>query len=138
MIDTVTPQRRSEIMTNICSKDMRPEKIVRSTAHRLGYRFRLHRRDLAGKPDLTFPSRKKVVFVHGCFWHWHGNPNCKIARIPKSNSDYWIPKLERTRDRDRKHINQLESQGWEVLVIWECELRDEDALTATLRRFLEE
>ena len=137
MVDTVTPQRRSEIMANIRSKDMRPEKLVRSTVYHLGYRFRLHRKDLPGKPDLVFPSRKKVIFVHGCFWHSHSDPNCKKAHIPKSNPNYWLPKLERTRKRDRQHIEQLNTLGWEVLVVWECKLENEKSLIERLRKFLE-
>lgn len=136
MVDTVTRERRSEIMANIRSKDMKPEVIVRSAAHRLGYRFRLHRRDLPGKPDLTFSRHRKVIFVHGCFWHWHDDPKCKIARLPQSNRDYWIPKLERTRARDQEHIRQLHDLGWKVLVLWECQLDEEAELRARLRAFL--
>ena len=136
MVDIVTPERRSQIMANIRSKDMKPEMVVRKTVHRLGYRYRLHRRDLPGTPDLTFPCRKKVIFVHGCFWHWHDAPDCKIARLPKSNPDYWRPKLERTRSRGNKHIENLKSLGWEVLVIWECQLKDKEALIRRLQEFL--
>ena len=89
MVDTVTPNRRSEIMSNIQAKDMKPEMQVRRLAHSMGYRYRLHRKDLPGRPDLVFPGRKKVIFVHGCFWHQHADTACKIARLPQSNRGYW-------------------------------------------------
>ena len=91
MTDTVTSKRRSEIMANIHSKGMKPEMLVRRLVHSMGYRYRLHRSDLPGKPDLAFPRQRKVIFVHGCFWHQHANPGCKIARLPKSNPNYWLP-----------------------------------------------
>ncbi len=116
---------------------MKPELAVRSMAHRAGYRFRLHRRDLPGAPDLVFPRRRAVIFVHGCFWHWHESPPCPIAGLPKSNLDYWAPKLARTRARDREHARALAALRWRVLTIWECELRDPDAVLAALRRFLD-
>jgi DNA mismatch endonuclease (patch repair protein) len=124
---------RSANMRAIRSKDMLPELTVRSAAHRLGYRFRLHREGLPGKPDLVFGSRRKVIFVHGCFWHSH---NCKSAHIPKSNQAYWVPKLERNRLRDAKNTETLEADGWQVLVIWECETRDESGLKKLLKAFL--
>ncbi len=86
---------------------------------------------------MVFISRRKVIFVHGCFWHRHPDPSCKLARLPKSRGDFWLPKLEGNRARDLKHQEELEAQGWEVLVVWECELRDEDALVGKLRAFLE-
>ena len=112
MTDTVTPRRRSEIMSNIRAKGMKPEMAVRRMVHAMGYRYRLHRRDLPGKPDLAFPARRKVIFVHGCFWHQHGDTACRIARRPKSNQDYWLPKLERTVARDSEHLVQLAELGW--------------------------
>jgi DNA mismatch endonuclease (patch repair protein) len=112
---------------------MRPELTVRSLAHRLGYRFRLHRKDLPGKPDLVFVSRRKVVLVHGCFWHSHG---CKTSHVPKSNTDYWLPKLRQNRLRDRRNIDALAAKGWRPMVIWECETRDERVLIKILTRFL--
>src|SRR5579863_8250129 len=116
---------RSENMRAIRSKGMRPELAVRSLAHKLGYRFRLHRKDLPGKPDLVFASRRKVVFVHGCFWHSHG---CKAAHIPKTNQEYWGPKLERNKTRDAKSIEALQAEGWRSLVVWECETCDENVV----------
>lgn len=125
---------RSANMRAIRSKGMRPEMAVRSLVHRLGYRFRLHRSDLPGKPDLVFPSRRKVIFVHGCFWHSH---ECKIAHVPKSNKSYWGPKLERNKARDLQNVETLKANGWKVLVIWECKTRNERGLSGQLRRFLE-
>ena len=112
---------------------MKPELAVRSLVHRLGYRFRLHRRELPGKPDLVFSSRRKVIFMHGCFWHAHG---CKCAHVSKSNVDYWKPKLERTQARDAMHQDRLRERGWEVLVIWECETGNRDALSVRIKAFL--
>jgi DNA mismatch endonuclease (patch repair protein) len=120
-------------MRAIRSKDMAPEVAVRKLVHRLGYRFRLHRKDLPGKPDLVFPSRRKVIFVHGCFWHCH---NCGEAHIPKSNRAYWGPKLERNRLRDAKHIEALAIAGWQSLVVWECETSEEEALKRRIVEFL--
>ena len=124
---------RSANMRAIRSKDMEPELKVRSLAHRLGFRFRLHREDLPGKPDLVFVSRGKVVFVHGCFWHSH---DCRVAHTPKSNLEYWVPKLERNKTRDKKNIEELEMEGWQALVIWECETSDDSSLKKLLRAFL--
>ena len=120
-------------MQAIRSEDMRPELEVRSLAHKLGYRFRLHRNDLPGKPDLVFPARRKVVFVHGCFWHAH---TCNLAHVPKSNLEYWLPKLERNTARDARNIESLEALGWKALVIWECEVGDARRLEKRLRLFL--
>lgn len=124
---------RSANMRAIRSKDMQPELDVRSLAHRMGYRFRLHRKDMPGKPDLVFGPQRKIIFVHGCFWHSH---NCKAAHTPKSNQAYWGPKLERTKMRDARHIEELEAHSWQVLVVWECETRNEAALRRRLRAFL--
>jgi DNA mismatch endonuclease (patch repair protein) len=124
---------RSANMRAIRSKDMQPELKVRSLAHKLGFRFRLHRKDLPGKPDLTFASRGRVIFVHGCFWHSH---SCRTAHVPKSNLEYWIPKLERNRARDEKNIEALKAKGWQTLVIWECEVSDEHGLKKRLTKFL--
>lgn len=124
---------RSENMRAIRSKDTLPELAVRSLVHRLGYRFRLHRKDLPGKPDLAFPARRKVIFVHGCFWHCHG---CKPGLIPKSNSDFWLPKLRRNKMRDRRNLEGLAQQGWDALVIWQCELKDNRSVARRVKRFL--
>jgi DNA mismatch endonuclease (patch repair protein) len=124
---------RSANMRAIRSKGMRPELKVRSIVHRLGYRFRLHRDDLPGKPDLVFASRRKVIFVHGCFWHSHG---CRISHTPKSNADYWGPKLERNVLRDQRNIQALRAAGWSSFVIWECETDDEERIRKRIVKFL--
>jgi DNA mismatch endonuclease (patch repair protein) len=117
---------------------MKPEMAVRSLVHRLGYRFRLHRKDLPGKPDLVFAPRKKVIFVHGCFWHQHAASKCLDGRAPKSNTDYWLPKLRRNIERDTNACAELVRLGWKILVVWECETRDEAVLKQTLQTFLAE
>ena len=111
--------------------------LIRSLVHRMGYRFRLHRKDLPGKPDLVFPSRRKAIFVHGCFWHWHPDPNCKHARMPKSRPEFWRPKLEGNRRRDRENRQNLSELGWEVLEIWECEIADLEKIGARIQAFLD-
>ena len=123
-------------MSRIRSKGMKPEMIVRRLLHGMGYRYRLHRKDLPGKPDLVFVSRRKVLFVHGCFWHQHGDPLCKIARMPKTRLEYWIPKLERNVQRDLEHQAALAALGWKVLTVWECQTRDTAALAERLVGFL--
>lgn len=129
------PINFSERMRRIRGKKTGPELRVRRLSHRLGYRHRLHDRNLPGRPDLVYPSRKKVIFVHGCFWHQHAG--CKLSRTPKARPEYWIPKLERNQARDAENVAQAISMGWDVLIIWECETRQEDALAARLRAFLE-
>ena len=124
-------------MAAIQAADMKPEMVVRSVTHNLGYRYRLHRKDLPGKPDLVFGRKRKVIFVHGCFWHQHANPACKIARRPKSNLGYWGPKLERNVERDAENEANLKAMGWGVLTIWECETKDAEALAERIRTFLE-
>ena len=123
MADKIPEERRSWNMSRIRSKGMKPEMVVRRLIHSMGYRYRLHRKDLPGKPDLVFGPSRKVIFVHGCFWHQHEDPSCKIARIPKTKLDYWMPKLRRNVERDHEHQAQLKEQGWHVLVLWECELK---------------
>lgn len=136
MADTLTPAERSKRMSRIRGKNTRPEMRVRRLIHRMGYRYRLHRRDLPGKPDLVFITRRKVIFVHGCFWHRHPDPTCKLARLPKSRNDFWLPKLEGNRARDIRNQEELQARGWDVLVIWECELHDEEALSNKIQAFL--
>jgi DNA mismatch endonuclease (patch repair protein) len=113
---------------------MAPEMIVRRLAHRLGYRFRLHRADLPGKPDLTFPKLRKVILVNGCFWHQH--QGCADSHIPKTRVEYWGPKLARNKERDRRTVSALEATGWKCLTVWECEIRKPAELAETLRAFL--
>jgi len=124
---------RSENMRHIRSKGMLPELAVRSMVHGMGFRFRLHRKDLPGKPDIVFVSRRKVIFVHGCFWHAHA---CNIAHTPKSNAAYWVPKLQRNQARDKKNLEALTALGWKPLVIWECELKDARRLQRRVSDFL--
>lgn len=134
-MDSVSHERRSEIMSRVRSKDSRPEMLVRRLVFALGYRYRLHRRDLPGCPDLVFAQRKKVIFVHGCFWHRHAR--CPLARLPRSRLEFWIPKLEANKVRDRRNRRELRKTGWQVLTIWECELNAVERLTNAIRRFLD-
>lgn len=121
-------------MSRVRKTDTKPEMIVRQLVHGLGYRFRLHRHDLPGTPDLTFPSRRKVIFVHGCFWHRH---NCRLGgRLPTTRLEYWLPKLSRNVDRDRSVEIELRRLGWSVLVIWECETRSLDLIRDQVLNFL--
>lgn len=136
MADTLTKVERSQRMSLVRHKDTRPEMVVRRLIHRLGYRYRLHRRDLPGNPDLVFPRLGKVIFVHGCFWHRHPSADCKLARMPKSRLDFWQAKLEGNRSRDQRNHESLERAGWKVLVVWECELKDKEQLENIVTRFL--
>jgi len=132
----VSPATRKVMRANK-GKDTKPEMIVRRLAHGMGYRYRLHRKGLPGKPDLVFESRRKVIFVHGCFWHHHPDPGCKIARLPKSRLDFWLPKLDANRVRDDRDEKALENLGWRVLTVWECELKDEERACDVIRSFLD-
>lgn len=136
-MDRITKEARSANMRAIRSKDMKPEITVRKIAHSMGYRFRLHRKDLPGKPDMVFPRRRAVIFVHGCFWHQHPDTECKHAHQPKSNTEYWSHKLARNQSRDAQHEAALLKQGWRVLIIWECQTKDEAMLRAQLKEFLD-
>ncbi len=127
---------RSNIMRSIRKKNTKPELIVRKAVHALGFRFRLHRNDLPGSPDLVFPRHRKVIFVHGCFWHQH--PGCRWAKKPKTRLDYWGPKLQRNVSRDARALAELGALGWRPLVLWECDVVDEPVLLAALRSFLVE
>jgi DNA mismatch endonuclease (patch repair protein) len=134
MADRLSPAARSEQMRRIRKTNTRPELRVRQAAHALGYRFRLHRYDLPGTPDLVFPRLRKVIFVHGCFWHQH--PGCRLARLPKSRQEYWLPKLQRNQERDARARTELVNLGWEVLVVWECETGAVQSLKMKLKNFL--
>lgn len=123
-------------MARIRSQNTAPEMQVRRLLHRLGYRFRLHRADLPGRPDIVLPGRRTVIFVHGCFWHQHPDPTCTRARLPKSRLEYWIPKLQRNAERDAVHRENLVRAGWHVLEIWECQTARANALEETLKRIL--
>lgn len=134
MKDRLSPEGRSAHMRRIPGRNTRPEIRVRQLLHRLGYRFRLHRRDLPGSPDIVLPGRRIAIFVHGCFWHQH--EGCRLTRLPKSRLDYWLPKLERNARRDADAIVALEQAAWRALVVWECETSNVEALEARLAALL--
>lgn len=131
--DHVSPEGRSFIMKSVGTRDTGPEIAVRCLVHSLGYRYRLYRRDLLGTPDLTFPARHKVIFVHGCYWHGHG---CEKGRLPKSKLAYWGPKIAANRARDERNTRTLRSEGWSALTVWQCELKKPKRLARRLQRFL--
>jgi DNA mismatch endonuclease (patch repair protein) len=134
MADNLTPEQRRFNMSRIRSTNTRPEMIVRSMVHRMGYRYRLHRRDLPGKPDLVFPVQRKAIFVHGCFWHMH---DCRFGLVkPKTNIEYWQNKRLSNVERDKSHIAALKNAGWQVMVVWECQVKSPEVLQATLIKFL--
>lgn len=135
MSDQLNSDARSKLMARVRGKNTNPELVVRRLAHALGYRFRLHRRELPGRPDITFPSKRKVVFVHGCFWHRH--PRCSRASLPKTRQAFWLEKFNRNVARDRRNIDALRAAGWGILVIWECETKDPTFIRERLTRFLE-
>jgi DNA mismatch endonuclease (patch repair protein) len=130
MTDVFTPEKRSSVMRRVKGKNTQPEMQVRRLLTRMGLRYRLHRKDLPGKPDIAMPGRKLAIFVHGCFWHGH---DCaRGARVPKANRDYWLAKVSRNRNRDLEHTAALQASGWRVLTVWECALKDEAKLEATI------
>lgn len=133
MVDRLTTAQRSRLMSRIRSKDTKPEVAVRSMIHRLGFRFRLYRRDLPGTPDIVLPAHKAVVFVNGCFWHGH---YCKRGKMPKSRVAYWRVKIAANRKRDERARRRLRRLGWKVVVVWECALRQPAALERRLLRVL--
>jgi len=120
MLDKITAEQRSRTMRAVRRKDTAPEMVVRRLLHSAGYRYRLHDRSLPGSPDLTFPKRRKAIFVHGCFWHGH---NCRTSLSPQSRQDYWQPKLRRNQLRDLSNLSDLKALGWQVMAVWECETR---------------
>jgi DNA mismatch endonuclease (patch repair protein) len=132
-MDTISKAERSALMSRIRSKDTQPECNVRSLLHSLGYRFRLHRSDLPGKPDIVLPRHRKIILVHGCFWHGH---SCQLASKPKTNRTYWTPKIRYNRDRDQRNLTALQEQGWAVLVLWECEIRRGTGLLTKIQLFM--
>lgn len=134
-MDIFSREKRSEVMSRVRSKDTRPELVVRRSLHRRGLRFRLHRHDLPGQPDIVFTSRRVVVFIHGCFWHRH--PGCRRATMPASRVEFWKAKFDATVRRDAETLCALEAAGWTVLVIWECEIRP-DALEALYQQIIAE
>lgn len=134
MADTISPERRSALMSRIRSIDTRPEIAVRKLVHRLGYRFRLHRPDLPGRPDIVLPRHMKIILVHGCFWHGH---DCRLASKPKSNGEYWSAKIMANKNRDAKNLAALQAAGWQVLEIWECEIRRGEGIEEKVKHFLD-
>jgi DNA mismatch endonuclease (patch repair protein) len=135
MVDSISPARRSDNMRQIRSKDMAPELCLRSLVHRMGYRYRLHSPQLPGKPDLVFARLRKIIEVRGCFWHQHRG--CADARLPKSRIEYWVPKLEGNKRRDAENLKRLRKLGWDVLVVWECDLQREDRVSRRVKSFLD-
>ena len=134
MPDRLTPAERSAHMARIRRVNTRPEMTVRSVLHRLGYRFRIQLKGVPGRPDVAFPRRRMAIFVHGCFWHAHHG--CSIFKVPKTRTDFWLAKFERNRERDARLLIAAEAEGWQCLVVWECETRDKAALAARLRKHL--
>lgn len=135
MADTFTPEVRSRTMRAVKNRNTKPEIIVRRLLHAMGYRFRLHRKDLPGSPDIVLPRHKKVVFVHGCLWHGHSG--CKRSARPTSNTEFWDTKIDRNIARDKKAMQELTGLGWKVFTVWECETRDKNQLEEKFNRFLE-
>lgn len=136
LADRITTRRRSENMRRIKSHDTKPEMIVRRLVHAMGYRYRLHQKDLPGRPDMVFSRKRKVIFIHGCFWHQHNRSDCPFSHQPKSNNSYWDTKLSRNVERDKNVRQKLEELGWEVLIIWECEIKKSLELSNKLSNFL--
>ena len=123
MVDTISPEHRSWNMSQIKGKNTKPELIVRSHLHKMGFRFRLHRRDLLGKPDIVLPKHRTVIFVHGCFWHGHG---CHLFKWPKTHAEFWRTKIQKNQDNDEKALETLADSGWRVIVVWECAIRGKE------------
>ena len=137
MADRISEERRSYNMSRIKSSNTTVELAVRRLIHGMGYRYRLHGKGLPGKPDIVFGPRRKVIFVHGCFWHQHPSDDCVDSRLPKSNLGYWQPKLERNQMRDSRNEQALVESGWTPFTVWECELKNTEALCARIRQFLD-
>jgi len=122
-MDRITPQARSRLMSKIRSKDTKPELLVRKFLHAQGYRYRIHVRNMLGQPDIVLPRYKTIVFVHGCFWHGHEDPNCRFSRVPKTNTEFWEDKMKYNQSRHAKNLIELAKQGWHVITVWECGLK---------------
>lgn len=133
-MDTRTPEQRRKIMQSVKTKNTGPEQAIRKALFAAGYRYRIHRKDLAGSPDIVFPARKKVIFVHGCFWHGH---ICLKGRPSKSRTEYWGPKIQANRSRDERNLAALANNGWEALIVWQCELADFPAAFEKIIRFVD-
>lgn len=133
-MDVFTREKRSQIMSRVSGRNTKPEIVVRSLLHKLGYRFRLHRKDLPGKPDITLPKHKKIIFVHGCFWH--GHMGCSRSERPSTNNEFWREKLDKNIKRDKETVDALKKLGWDVLIIWTCEVKCKNELKSKLLSFL--
>lgn len=133
-MDTISKDSRSALMSRIRSKNTRPELAVRSILHSLGFRFRLHSKDLPGHPDIVLPKHRKIILVQGCFWHGH---SCRLASRPKSNQEYWSHKIASNQERDRRTRTELEAAGWSVLELWECEIRAGTTLIQRISEFMQ-
>ena len=131
-MDIWSKEKRSNVMSKIRGKNTKPELSLRSLLFKEGYRFRIHKKDLPGKPDIVLPKYKVAIFVHGCFWHYH--VDCREGRIPDTNSDFWKTKLEKNIDRDNKNVASLKEQGWQVVVVWECDLKNEETCSRVITR----
>lgn len=134
MADFLTPEQRSALMSKVRGKNTKPEMIVRRALHAMGVRYRLHAKELPGRPDIVMRPRKSAIFVHGCFWHSH--PGCRRCRIPSTNSDFWSAKLERNKTRDQAAVQALAEMGWRVLVLWECQTKAGPDLDSRLAEFV--
>lgn len=134
-MDKLSPERRGWLMSRVRSKNTSPEIAVRRLVFGMGYRYRLHGRNLPGKPDLVFAGRRKIIFVNGCFWH--GHESCRYARLPETRVSFWLEKIEKTRQRDRNNKALLEASGWQVLTVWQCELKSIETLVEKLHEFIE-
>lgn len=133
-MDSLSPRERSERMSRVKGRDTRPERVVRRIVTSLGFRYRLSPSGVPGRPDLVFHGRRKVIFVHGCFWHRHSD--CHLARLPKSRTEFWHKKLEGNRERDERNLAQLQADGWASCIVWECELRWPDVVARRIENFL--
>lgn len=133
-MDNLSPEKRSWNMSRIKNRDTQPEKVVRSLLHRMGYRFRLHRKDLPGKPDIVLPKYKTIILVHGCYWHRH--EDCRYAYTPKSNVKFWNQKFDANIKHDKKVKKTLQNSGWKVHIIWECETKSEDKLVNIIKEIM--
>lgn len=134
-MDVFSKGKRSQIMSRISGKDTKPEIVVRSLLHRMGYRFRLHKQSMPGRPDIILPKHKKVIFVHGCFWH--GHKDCPRSKRPSTNVEFWNKKIDGNIERDKKNIKSLENLGWETLILWTCEIKNQDVLKHKLISFMD-
>ncbi|MGZ8910679.1 MAG: very short patch repair endonuclease [Methylococcaceae bacterium] len=134
MVDKVTPEKRSWMMARIRSQNTAPEIKLRKLIFSMGFRYRLHYKGLPGRPDIIFPGKKKVIFMHGCFWH--GHPNCRASKLPQTRKDFWESKIHTNKERDKRNIMELEKLNWKVLVVWQCELKNLSNIQEIIRLFL--